>query len=634
MRRARPAVLVDITRSARPRLRRPTPAAVCGSARCHAGGVRARAGPRALPMRSSASRSPATRDPQPRHGRRVDRPRGPARRAAAGAARPRRGGRGRERRRAADDRGGGPLHRAVRERAGAPTRSSSRPSWPTTDDLPGQAFEEVAQRHGDYTHRLGRGRSAHRGRGRRVGAGRRRRRRRPAAARPGAAGADRPGGRRRPAEAAGAPPPTRSRTRSRTSTAAPPTAVTSRACSSRGRRGARGAGGRMTAPVDEVVAVEVTVNGRRYRELVEPRLLLSDFLRHRLGLTGTHVGCEHGVCGACTVRLDGAAVRSCLLLAVQADGSDDRDGRRPGRDGRAHRAPAGLPGAPRAAVRLLHAGRPDGGRRPARRGEPATRAEVERLLSGHLCRCTGYEPIVAAILETAERRRARREPRPQLLYAAERHRTPRRSSTAASASPTPRCRTAPRAWRPGSATSASGAATASPRCSRTARRRSRCTGRPVARRVVRPAQPPPRPDEAAYCVEDAGADAFDAAGAEAADRPRRRRARSPRRGRRRRVRRPAATPGALDLDERRDLADALHVRARPGRPKGVPALAPRRPRRRRSSRSSSTAYGRRPHARRHAAVPHDGRALDARDVARRRLLRRAGRTGARPARSR
>ena len=65
-----------------------------------------------------------------------------------------------------------------------------------------------------------------------------------------------------------------------------------------------------------------TVNGRRRREPVEPRLLLTDFLRHRLGLTGTHVGCEHGVCGACTVRLDGVAVRACCLLAVQADGAE------------------------------------------------------------------------------------------------------------------------------------------------------------------------------------------------------------------------------------------------------------------------------------------------------------------------
>src|SRR5262245_65819168 len=73
-----------------------------------------------------------------------------------------------------------------------------------------------------------------------------------------------------------------------------------------------------------MIPVELTVNGRAYREEVEPRLLLSDFLRHTLGLTGTHVGCEHGVCGACTVRVDGLAVRSCLLLAVQADGCDVR----------------------------------------------------------------------------------------------------------------------------------------------------------------------------------------------------------------------------------------------------------------------------------------------------------------------
>ena len=67
--------------------------------------------------------------------------------------------------------------------------------------------------------------------------------------------------------------------------------------------------------------IELTVNSRTVREIVEPRLLLTDFLRHRLGLTGTHVGCEHGVCGACTVLVDGVSVRGCCLLAVQADGS-------------------------------------------------------------------------------------------------------------------------------------------------------------------------------------------------------------------------------------------------------------------------------------------------------------------------
>src|SRR6185503_15406793 len=82
----------------------------------------------------------------------------------------------------------------------------------------------------------------------------------------------------------------------------------------RARAAARlGAGG--------VTEITVTVNGKVVVEEVEPRLLLTDFLRHRLGLTGTHVGCEHGVCGACTVRLDGVSVRGCCLLAVQADGS-------------------------------------------------------------------------------------------------------------------------------------------------------------------------------------------------------------------------------------------------------------------------------------------------------------------------
>src|SRR3989441_6233290 len=88
------------------------------------------------------------------------------------------------------------------------------------------------------------------------------------------------------------------------------------------------AGGYVSAPpagarrVDQQVTIGVTVNGVRHERAVEPRLLLSDFLRHELGLTGTHVGCEHGVCGACTVLLDGEAVRSCLMFAVQADGHD------------------------------------------------------------------------------------------------------------------------------------------------------------------------------------------------------------------------------------------------------------------------------------------------------------------------
>ena len=144
--------------------------------------------------------------------------------------------------------------------------------------------------------------------------------------------------------------------------------------------------------------IEVTVNGRRYREEVEARLLLSDFLRHTLGLTGTHVGCEHGVCGACTVRLDGVAVRSCLLLAVQADGAEIQtvEGLAWGPLHEAFRANHALqcgfctPGILLAASDLIE------------RGGPPTRAEITDMLSGHLCRCTGYAPIVDAIAQAAE----------------------------------------------------------------------------------------------------------------------------------------------------------------------------------------------------------------------------------------
>jgi aerobic-type carbon monoxide dehydrogenase small subunit (CoxS/CutS family) len=144
--------------------------------------------------------------------------------------------------------------------------------------------------------------------------------------------------------------------------------------------------------------IEVTVNGRTYHEEVEPRQLLSDFLRHTLGLTGTHVGCEHGVCGACTVRLDGIAVRSCLLFAVQVDGAEVQtvEGLDWGPLQEAFRANHSLqcgfctPGILLAASDLIE------------RGGPPTRAEIADMLSGHLCRCTGYQPIVEAIAQAAE----------------------------------------------------------------------------------------------------------------------------------------------------------------------------------------------------------------------------------------
>ena len=147
--------------------------------------------------------------------------------------------------------------------------------------------------------------------------------------------------------------------------------------------------------------IAVTVNGRSYCETVEPRLLLSDFLRGRLGLTGTHVGCEHGVCGACTVRFDGVAARSCLLLAVQADGAEIVTVEGLAHDGdltplqaafRSHHALQCCfcnPGILVAAEELLS------------RGRTTSRAEIVDLLSGHLCRCTGYTAIVDAIAEVA-----------------------------------------------------------------------------------------------------------------------------------------------------------------------------------------------------------------------------------------
>jgi aerobic-type carbon monoxide dehydrogenase small subunit (CoxS/CutS family) len=149
-----------------------------------------------------------------------------------------------------------------------------------------------------------------------------------------------------------------------------------------------------------MIEIELTVNGRSRRESVEPRLLASDFVRHTLGLTGTHVGCEHGVCGACTVGLDGVAVRSCLLLAVQLDGRELRTVEGLAGNGdltplqeafrEEHALQCGFctPGMLMTAVDLLGRGRP-------------TREEVTDALSGQICRCTGYEPIVNAILKAA-----------------------------------------------------------------------------------------------------------------------------------------------------------------------------------------------------------------------------------------
>jgi 2-furoyl-CoA dehydrogenase 2Fe-2S iron sulfur subunit len=147
--------------------------------------------------------------------------------------------------------------------------------------------------------------------------------------------------------------------------------------------------------------IVLEVNGRTHEADVEPRTLLSDFLRHGLGLTGTKVGCEHGVCGACTVQVDGEPVRSCLMLAVQARG-------------RSVRTVEALPYGPlQEAFHELHAlqcgfctagilmsmdafvrDRPD-----------ATKDDVREALAGNLCRCTGYVAMVEAVLRTLPRER-------------------------------------------------------------------------------------------------------------------------------------------------------------------------------------------------------------------------------------
>ena len=158
------------------------------------------------------------------------------------------------------------------------------------------------------------------------------------------------------------------------------------------------------AMTDEPVPIRTTVNGRLRAETVEPRLLLSDFLRHSLGLTGTHVGCEHGVCGACTVLVDGRAARSCLLFAVQADGREITtvEGLAPldaplgalqeaFREHHALQCGFCTPGILMAASDLL-AHEPD-----------ADAERIAAVLGGHICRCTGYEPIVAAIRAALER---------------------------------------------------------------------------------------------------------------------------------------------------------------------------------------------------------------------------------------
>ena len=153
--------------------------------------------------------------------------------------------------------------------------------------------------------------------------------------------------------------------------------------------------------------VHLNVNGVDVERTVEPRMSLADFLRHEIGLTGTHLGCEHGVCGACTVMFDGAPARSCIMYAVQADGhkittveglATSEDELHPVQQAfwehGALQCGFCTSGMLISAVDLL------------KRNPDPTEQEVREALSGNLCRCTGYQPIVAAVLDAAKRIKA------------------------------------------------------------------------------------------------------------------------------------------------------------------------------------------------------------------------------------
>jgi 2-furoyl-CoA dehydrogenase 2Fe-2S iron sulfur subunit len=154
--------------------------------------------------------------------------------------------------------------------------------------------------------------------------------------------------------------------------------------------------------------VRFILNGQPVEGSAEPRLLLTDFLRREIGLTGTHVGCEHGVCGACTVRIDGASTRACLVYAVQAEGRSVETVERLAVNGdlndlqrafrRHHALQCGFctPGILMSLSQLIDE-------------EPtADEARVREVLSGHICRCTGYHGIIAAALDVLAERQAGR----------------------------------------------------------------------------------------------------------------------------------------------------------------------------------------------------------------------------------
>jgi carbon-monoxide dehydrogenase small subunit len=155
---------------------------------------------------------------------------------------------------------------------------------------------------------------------------------------------------------------------------------------------------------EETLTIELTVNGERVKRAVAVRQHLVDFLRTELGLTGSHLGCEHGICGACTVRVDGAVVRGCLMLAVQADGAavetiegltesgEIADLQETFVTRNALQCGYCTPGMLLTAAELL------------RKAKPASRDDIRAFLSGNYCRCTGYHAIVDAVETTLKQR--------------------------------------------------------------------------------------------------------------------------------------------------------------------------------------------------------------------------------------
>jgi carbon-monoxide dehydrogenase small subunit len=149
--------------------------------------------------------------------------------------------------------------------------------------------------------------------------------------------------------------------------------------------------------------VRLEVNGQTYERTVEPRMLASDFLRHDLGLHGTHVGCEHGVCGACTVLLDGEPVRACLMFAIQLDGCSIVTIEGIGSEGELSPLQRAFQDLHALQCGFCTPGIIVGLSAFLREHPAPTEAEVREELAGHLCRCTGYQAMVAAIQAVTSR---------------------------------------------------------------------------------------------------------------------------------------------------------------------------------------------------------------------------------------